>query len=142
MNTLDGKSIAQVIKEYRELRSILEAKRKAFKQFEADTKDDMDQMSMWLKDRATELGVTSLPTVEGTAYRSTKSYARVADWELLAKHLLKTGNIHLLEKRIAKLAFIEYMEEKNRELNGQFAPEDIGVAYSEEIEFLVRSPDK
>lgn len=135
----NGKTIPDVIRDYRKLRDEIDRKRKDFKKEEADAKNTMDAMSMWLKDKVDALGVTSLPTSEGTAYRSTKSYARISDWSKFSEHVLKTRSMFLLEKRVSKLAFIEYMEALNEELDGQFAPEDIGVTYSEEIEILVRS---
>ena len=58
-----------------------------------------------------EEGVTSVKTDAGTAYRSTRTSATVADWELLLDHIKDEDAWALLEHRVNKKAVEEYKEE-------------------------------
>jgi len=58
-------------------------------------------------------GVTSVRTEAGTAYRSTRTSATVADWELLLDHIKDEDAWALLEHRVNKKAVEEYKEEYN-----------------------------
>ena len=130
------KSIDEAIEAYVNTRDELRAKQQAFKLEEDAMKLRMEQISMWLRDKADELGVDSFKTQFGTAYRSVKTSYRVATggWDAFIGWVKETGNFQCLEKRIAKLATKEIHDD-----TGAIPP---GLDYVAEVEFDVRRPTK
>lgn len=126
--------ISSACKNYVELRDQLTIERKAWEDHEAAVKGEMERISMWLRDRGDELGVDSFNSPYGTAYRNVKTSYRVENWNDYAAWLLKTGNLHCVEKRPAKLAVKEVYEE-----TGELPP---GLLEFVEVEFNVRRPSK
>ena len=126
--------VNQVIQKYIQLRDQLESTRKAQKELEKDINLKMDRLSMWLKEYAEGQGVNSVATDFGTAYKVTKDWVRVGNWEQILSYIKESGNWQMLEKRIAKNATKDIMEE-----TGDIPP---GVEYSQEIEYQVRKPTK
>ena len=128
-------SIDEAIMHYVELRDHLTLKRREFEALETQIKDDLEKVSMWLRDRADELGVDSFKTQYGTAYRSTKTSYRVANWDEFIDWAVATGNVkHCVEKRCAKLAVQEIHNE-----SGSLPP---GLLHNVEVEMDVRRPTK
>ena len=130
------KSIDEAIEAYVNTRDGLRAKQQAFKLEEDAMKLRMEQISMWLRDKADELGVDSFKTQFGTAYRSVKTSYRVATggWDNFIGWVKETGNFQCLEKRVAKLATKEIHDD-----TGAIPP---GLDYVAEVEFDVRRPTK
>lgn len=130
------KSIDEAIEAYVATRDELRAKQQAFKLEEDAMKLRMEQISMWLRDKADELGVDSFKTQFGTAYRSVKTSYRVATggWDTFIGWVKETGNFQCLEKRVAKLATKEIHDD-----TGEIPP---GLDYVAEVEFDVRRPTK
>ena len=130
------KSIDEAIEAYVATRDELRAKQQAFKLEEDAMKLRMEQISMWLRDKADELGVDSFKTQFGTAYRSVKTSYRVATggWDAFIGWVKETGNFQCLEKRVAKLATKEIHDD-----TGAIPP---GLDYVAEVEFDVRRPTK
>ena len=130
------KSIDEAIEAYVNTRDELRAKQQAFKLEEDAMKLRMEQISMWLRDKADELGVDSFKTQFGTAYRSVKTSYRVASggWDAFIGWVKETGNFQCLEKRVAKLATKEIHDD-----TGTIPP---GLDYVAEVEFDVRRPTK
>ena len=130
------KSIDEAIEAYVNTRDELRAKQQAFKLEEDGMKLRMEQISMWLRDKADELGVDSFKTQFGTAYRSVKTSYRVATggWDNFIGWVKETGNFQCLEKRVAKLATKEIHDD-----TGEIPP---GLDYVAEVEFDVRRPTK
>lgn len=130
------KSIDEAIEAYVNTRDELRAKQQAFKLEEDAMKANMEQISMWLRDKADELGVDSFKTQFGTAYRSVKTSYRVATggWDAFIGWVKETGNFQCLEKRVAKLATKEIHDD-----TGAIPP---GLDYVAEVEFDVRRPTK
>lgn len=125
-------SIDVAISEYVKMRDMLNDERRDWEEHERVVKDHMERISMWLTAKGDELGVDSFSTSAGTAYRSVKEQYRIENWDEYAKWLLETGNINCLEKRPAKLAVKEVIED-----TGQVPP---GLTVHTEVEFLVRRP--
>ena len=126
--------INQVIKKYVQLRDTLTESKKSQRELEKEINMKLDRLSMWLKEYAEGEGVTSVATDFGTAYRVTKDWVRVGNWDDVLSYIKESGNWQMLEKRIGKNATKEIMEE-----SGDIPP---GVEYSQEIEYQVRKPTK
>lgn len=88
------KTIDTLVQDYVRLRDELSEKRKIFDAYEADIKDQLEIISMSIKEKADELGVDSFKTAYGTAFRNTKESYRISDWNAYAEWMLSTGNIH------------------------------------------------
>lgn len=126
--------ISSAVGAYVQLRDQLSEERKSWEMHEREVKDEMERISMWLRDKGDELGVDSFNTPHGTAYRNIKHSYRIEDWDTYAKWILETDNLQCLEKRPAKLAVKEIHDE-----TGDIPP---GLYQQVEVEFNVRRPSK
>lgn len=122
------------ISTYVTLRDALRDFQKEVKEKEERFKMELDRIEMWLRDLADKLGVESIRSESGTAYKVLKESYKIADFELFTAYILETGNLQLLEKRVAKNA----AREVHREL-GDVPP---GLDYLTEIAVNVKRPTK
>jgi len=134
-------TLDEVINRYLQIRDDLTEKRREFTKYETDAKSKMERLSMWLRDRGDEQGVDSFNTKSGTAYRQEKTYVRVGDWEKAFQFIIETKNWQMLEKRLAKLATLEVLDQLFED-DQAFNAADLGIDYSAEVEFTVRKPSK
>jgi len=102
-----------------------EAKEKAAK-FDAV----LDKMEGMLLSTFNDLGMDSVKTSAGTAYKSTRTSATVADWDSVLNFIRDTEAFNMLERRVAKAAVVEY-----RDANGALPP---GIDWREEVTINVR----
>lgn len=117
------------------IREELSAKRQEWETFEAEKKARLEVIQMQLREIADSVGTDSLKCKFGTAFKQVKEYFRVGDWDQIIGYIKETGNYHMLEKRIGKLATKEIYD-----TTGQLPP---GVEYSSEIEMVIRkAPNK
>lgn len=130
------KSIDEAVESYVKKRDELKSLQSEFKQIEDDRKAELERISMWLREKADQLGVDSFKTKFGTAYRSVKTRYSVGSgqWDTFIDWIKKTGNFQCLEKRVAKLATKEI-----HDATGEIPP---GIEYSAEVEFDIRRPVK
>lgn len=130
------KSIDEAIGAYVKTRDQMQADDKVAKAHKAAQVEELDKISMWLRDKADELGVDSFKTGLGTAFRSIKTSYRVeaGGWDSFTNWVKENDRFDCLEKRVAKLAVKEFHDE-----SGNVPP---GVAYVAEVEFDVRRPSK
>ncbi len=126
--------IQSAVGNYVELRDLLSVNRKAWEDYEANVKDEMTRISMYLRDRGDELGVDSFNTQYGTAYRNVKTSYRIESWEDYSAWMRDTDNMQCVEKRAAKLAVKDILDE-----TGMLPP---GLTEFVEVEFNVRRPTK
>lgn len=112
------------------IREELHDARKEWETFEAMKKERLEVIQMKLREIADSVGTDSLKCKFGTAFKQTKEYFRVGDWDQIVEYIKQTGNFHMLEKRIGKLATKEIYD-----TTGKLPP---GVEYSAEIEMVVR----
>jgi hypothetical protein len=123
-------TVAELVKNYRDERDNLALKRKEYQEAEATAKRNMAEIAMQLRELSDQLGVKSFATEYGPAYRVEKESFRVGNWDDTLEYIKATGNWHMLEKRIAKLATKEIYD-----TTGELPP---GVEYEKEIDFVVR----
>lgn len=129
-------TIQTAVGNYVELRDMLGIERKSWETFEGETKNEMERISMFLRDKGDELGVDSFATPYGTAYRNTKTSYRIEQdgWEKFSKWMAETDNLQCVEKRPAKLSVKEILD-----TTGELPP---GLYQEVEVEFNVRRPTK
>ncbi len=75
-------------------------------------------------------GIDSVRTSAGTAYRQTRTSAKVADWESVLQFIRDQELWHMLERRVSKDAVTDYRNE-----HGELPP---GVDWREEAVINVR----
>ena len=126
--------IQNAVGNYVELRDLLSVDRKAWEDYESMVKDEMTRISMYLRDRGDEFGVDSFSTPYGTAYRNVKVSYRIESWEDYSAWMRDTDNMQCVEKRAAKLAVKDIIDEL-----GTLPP---GLTEFVEVEFNVRRPTK
>lgn len=127
-------NVDEAINTYVATRDDLDRERKAYNKYEANAKNYLDRIEMWIKDQADRMGVESFRTKSGTAYKNTKTSYRMGNWEDFIEWIKKTGNFQCLERRVAKLATKEIHDE-----TGEIPP---GVHFESEVCFDVRRPSK
>lgn len=102
--------VASKVQKYIEIRNDLAARRKDFQGIETALKADLEDISFEILNISDALGVDSLKTEFGTAYRSVKSSYRVLDWELYLNWAEDHGALHTIQKRVTKSAVDEIVE--------------------------------
>mgnify|MGYP003435984278 CR=1 FL=1 len=102
-----------------------EAKEKAAK-FDAV----LDKMEGMLLSTFNDLGMDSVKTSAGTAYKSTRTSATVADWDSVLGFIQENEAFNMLERRVNKVAVAEY-----REVNDALPP---GIDWRSEVVINVR----
>lgn len=85
----------------------------------------MDKVEGKLIEYFQETGLESIRTDAGTAYKTTRVSASVADWDMLLSHVLTSENYQLLEHRVSKKAVEEF-----KTANNDLPP---GVNWREEV---------
>lgn len=131
---LNFDNINDAIATYVATRDNLAEERKAYNTYEAKAKNFMDRIEMWIKDKADELGVESIRTQSGTAYRTVKTSYRVGNWDEYWEWIRANNYSQCVEKRAAKLAVAEIHND-----TGEVPP---GLEYHVEIGFDIRRPTK
>lgn len=126
--------IVELVEKYLQIRDNLDVERKQFKSYESDAKAAMELLAERLKVLGAAFGVDSFKTKAGTAYETNKEIYRVEDWPAFVEYVVSTENYQLLEKRVAKNAAREILEETGEPPTGIFH-DSIPV-------FLVRKPSK
>lgn len=121
-------TVAEAIESYIAKRDELRQLQHEFNEKEAKLKTDLEVISSWLRDKADELSVDNFKTKFGTAYRSTKKFYRISDWDVFVGWVKETDNFQCIEKRVAKRATTEVHESDG------LPP---GLEYFEQVEFLV-----
>ena len=129
---LNEMKVDELIATYIHARNQLATDRKGYKQREESVKTHMSIISMLLRDKGDIAGVDSFATAAGTAYRNKKETFRVGVWDDLAKYVLETGNIHILQKRVSPNAI--------KEIREQTGSVPTGAEQVLTEEFAVRSP--
>ena len=108
----------EVISKYVSLR---DKKAELKKAFDAETKkldDAMETIETYLMTLMDTLGgVDNIKTTAGTAYKSQRTKASIADRQLAREFVLETGNLDLLELRASSTAVKQYLDD-----NGALPP--------------------
>lgn len=123
-------TIEQLIRRYRELKAELTEEKHEFDAREKSFSLLMDEIQNILLAKSNETGVDSFKTSAGTAYKTTKTFVSITDWDSFINYVRENDAFHLLQRRVTKSAAIEEKEE-----NGELPP---GLSYSEMFEINVR----
>lgn len=127
-------TITEAVACYVELRDAFREDSAMFNEHEQNVKGELERISMWLRDKGDELGVDSFATPSGTAYRKINTTYRTQDWASFLEWMKATDNLQCVEKRPAKLAVKEVIEQ---DPNHEVPP---GLEAFVEVEFAVNRP--
>lgn len=123
--------VADVIAMYLKLRQRKEDLESQIKDDIKKVKSKMDKIESWLKAKADSEGVTNFKANGvGTAFLTTTDYASVSDWDSTLDFIKEHDAYEMLERRVAKKAVREYIEEHK-----QVPP---GITYGTRVNVNVR----
>lgn len=125
-------NIEQLVQQYVDTRNQLNEERKVWEEREKALKQDLTDLELTLMAKAEEMGVDSFKTKAGTAFKTTKTAVRIANADEFINYVRRTGNYQLFEKRVAKLAALELLEEDD------MTPDMIGLEVVKTLEIQVR----
>lgn len=130
-------NIADLIKEFRDLRDDLDARRKDYTLFEKESKEKMLDLETQMLDIARDTGVDSFKTIHGTAFKTTKTYARLSTGpeakELRIKYAIDNDDFGLFTSHVNKTHAKELLD------NGVNLAE-VGIDWVEEYAIGFRKP--
>ena len=91
------------------------ARRKAdFQLDDVDDKEKQERIEIEFLKRFNERGIDNVSARGiGTAYRSVRASAKVADWDSLLEFIKKEGAWEMLERRVSKVAVEQFKAETN-----------------------------
>jgi hypothetical protein len=128
-------NIAELVKEYREIRDSLSIKRKEFETYEKAAKDDMEHLEMQMLAISNDTGVDSFKTEYGTVFKTTKTYARLdageESKELRNQYIMATGDFGFITGHISKAHVEELIQEG-------IDPSTFGVVYERQLSMQFR----
>lgn len=100
--------INEIVEKYIDLRDRKAGIKKEYDEKVAKIDQVMEKMEAVILKHLEESGAESLRTESGTAYKSNRTSATVADWDAFLAHVQRNEAWELLEHRAAKKAVEEY----------------------------------
>lgn len=122
--------INELVDKYVKLRDAKAAKKKEYDTELAKYDTAMEKIEAILLKHFEETGADSVKTEQGTAYRSSRTSATVADWDSFLGHVREHEAWEMLEHRANKKAVEEY-----KAANEDLPP---GVNWKEEVVVNIR----
>jgi hypothetical protein len=123
--------LSELVEKYIALRNKKRELKSAYEEQVAGIDGTLDKIEAKLLQVFDQTGMESVRTDFGTAYKSTRSSASVADRDLFMDHVKRHGDWQLLEVRCSKQAVEQF-----KDVNGDLPP---GVNLRSEIVINVRS---
>lgn len=108
--------LQQVVQRMIDIRDKRAALKKQFEEADQELKAQFARGDAWLLAKLEDTGANSLKCTAGTVFIKEDMRASAGDWDALAQHVLDTGEVELLERRVSKTAVKEYMERTGGEL--------------------------
>lgn len=122
--------INELVARYVQIRDKKSAYKAAYDAQVAKVDELLDRVEGVLLKHFEETGSESVRTVSGTAYKSTRTSAKVADWDSFLNFVKETDSFDMLEHRCAKTVVEEY-----KVANNDLPP---GLDWKEEVVVGVR----
>jgi hypothetical protein len=119
-----------LVERYIKMRDTKDRLKKAYAKKIAPLEEAMETIEALLLKSFDEMGVESAKCGSGTAYKSRRISATVADWDAVLTHIIKKKSWGMLEKRVSKDAVAAYKDEY-----GDLPP---GVNWREELTVNIR----
>ena len=122
--------INAIVEKYIELRDLKAEKKKAYDDSVKEIEAALERAELFLLKKMNEEGLQSVSTGRGTAYKSTRTSATVADWDSTLGFIRDNELWQMLERRVSKTAVEEF-----RNINNDLPP---GINWREEVTVNVR----
>lgn len=122
--------LSELVEKYIKLRDKREAVAEAVKEKQAKIDAVLERIEGILLATMEDMGMESVATSNGTAYKSTRSSATVADWDAAFDYIRTHEAWHMLERRVNKKSIVAHKEE-----TGELPP---GVNWREEVTVNIR----
>lgn len=106
-------TVDAVVSKYVKLRDLKAEKKSAYDDSVKDIDAAMAKCELYLLRTMQEMGLESVRTEAGTAYKTVKTSAQVADWDMALAFIRDNELWEMLEKRVSKKLVEQYKEEKN-----------------------------
>jgi hypothetical protein len=101
-----------LLKLYIKLRDQRAQRKAAYEEDDADDRGKQDKIEIEFLRRFNERGIDNVAARGiGTAYRSTRASATVADWDALLGHVQDNEAWEMIERRVNKTAVQQYRDE-------------------------------
>lgn len=100
-----------IVQRYVLLRDKKSQLKKAYEASVEDINAALERLEGAIKTQLDEMGAESIRTEHGTAFKKTSTSATVADWDSLLGFVRENERWDMLEKRVAKTAVDQYVEE-------------------------------
>lgn len=110
-NAMENLTIEQLVDGYVKARDRKAELKRLFDEKCAELDEWMDNAEAALLSYFNREGVTTARTAAGSAYRSTRTSARVADWQQTLGFIRENEQWHMLEQRVNKTAIEEHVTE-------------------------------
>jgi hypothetical protein len=107
-----------MIDKYLKLRDKKKAIEEIHKQQLAPYNETMDLLAAWLLETLNEAGLSSMRSPIGTAYKSTRTSAKVTDWPATLAFIREREAWELLEARVSKLAAQAIIDDTQQPIPG------------------------
>lgn len=127
---MEGQTTEALIERYIKLRDTKDKLKKHYAKRVEPLEQAMGQIEGLLLRLFDETGIESARCGSGTAYKSRRVSATVADWDAVLRHIIKHNTWSMLEKRVSKDAVEAYRDEY-----GDLPP---GVNWKEELVVNIR----
>ena len=100
----------KLVETYIALRDKRDTIKQSFKIKDDAFKGGMDKIEAELMGRLNKQGLDSIGAVHGTAYKSTRTNANIADWDAFTAYITESGDVNMLQKRANKTTVTEFLE--------------------------------
>ena len=108
-------NIAELVKEYRDIRDHMDAARKTYQKIEKESKEEMFALETQMLDICNDTGVDSFKTPHGTAFKTKKTYARLGAGpeakEARIQYAMTTGDFGLFTSHVNKTHSKELLDD-------------------------------
>lgn len=118
----------KVVSNYIALRDAIEDSEKKFKESIAQKKELLKQIETILSGDLESKGLSSYSTSMGTVYKEKWTKVNSTNWDDFFSYVLKNKRYDLIEKRVAKLATLDTIEQE-----GQIPGVEVQSGYSVKI---------
>lgn len=126
-------NVEELVSHYIAKRDELAAERKNFESYEAGVKAELREIEDELRELCNSTGVDSFKTKAGTAFKTTKTYVNIQNWDAFSNYVIENSQLDLVEKRPSKLRVLELLSE-----HPALTPEDLGINVVNEVAIQIR----
>lgn len=131
---MDAKTLDRLIAQYVELRDTKTKLTAEAKEQVGALDDKMGKLEVDILQQLNAMGVESVRTKEGTAYKKTTRSTTVGSWDDFLPWVKETDSWHMLNRAANKTAVLEYLDEQE-----ELPP---GINLFSKIEVSINRPTK